>query len=54
MRITKARKTISPVTHSNWVAPIVPIVSNQDLWALYRVTVNQAIKIDSYLLPRIS
>ena len=47
---------ISPVTHSNWAARIVPVVKqngNVRIYGDYRVTVNQAIKIDSYLLPRI-
>ena len=47
---------ISPVTHSDWAAPIVPVMKqngNVRICGDYRVTVNQAIKIDSYPLPRI-
>ena len=45
---------ISPITHSDWAAPIVPVLKqNGDVRICgdYRVTVNQAIKIDSYPLP---
>ena len=47
---------ISPVTHSEWAAPIVPVMKqNSDVRTCgdYHVTVNQAIQIDSYPLPKI-
>ena len=47
---------ISPVTHSDWATPIVPI-SKPDrsvrICGDYKVTVNPAAKIDSYPLPKI-
>ena len=47
---------ISPITHSEWAAPIVPVMKqngNVRICGDYRVTVNQAIQIDSYPLPKI-
>ena len=47
---------ITPVTHSNWAAPIVPAVKHDGSIRLcgdYRVTVNQAAKVDTYPLPRV-
>ena len=52
----KEQGNISPVTYSDWAAPIVPVMKqngNVRICGDYRVTVNQAIKIDSYPLPRI-
>jgi len=45
--------TISPITHSDWAAPIVPVLKqNGDVRICgdYWVIVNQAVKIDSYPL----
>uniref|UniRef100_A0A1X7V3C5 Reverse transcriptase domain-containing protein n=1 Tax=Amphimedon queenslandica TaxID=400682 RepID=A0A1X7V3C5_AMPQE len=47
---------ITPVTHSEWAAPIVPILKGDGLIRLcgnYEVTVNPVLLIDSYPLPRI-
>ena len=47
---------ISPVQHADWTAPIVPILKrdgNLRLCGNYKVTVNQALTPDPYLLPRI-
>ena len=47
---------ITPVTHSNWAAPIVPVLKHDGSIRLcgdYRVTVNQAAKVDTYPLPKV-
>ena len=47
---------IIPVQHSNWAAPVVPVVKQDGTIRLcgdYRVTVNKAVKVDSYPLPRV-
>ena len=52
----EAAGIISPVSHSDWAAPIVPIMKQNchiHICGDYRVTVNQAIKVDSYPLPRV-
>ena len=44
------------MTHSNWAAPIVPVLKHDDSIRLcgdYRVTVNQAAKVDTYPLPKV-
>ena len=40
----------SPVDFPSWEAPIVPVVK-QDGSGDYKLTINQAAKTDSYLLP---
>ena len=47
---------IEPVQFADWAAPIVPVVKTDGSIRIcgdYKVTVNQAAKIDSYPLPRI-
>ena len=48
---------ITPVEHSDWAAPIVPIVKAD--WSIrlcrdYKVTVNPALISDTYPLPRVA
>ena len=52
----EASGIISPVDQSDWAAPIVPVMKQNGRVRIcgdYRVTVNQAIKVDSYPLPRV-
>ena len=47
---------IQPVTHSDWAAPVVPVVKRDGsvhLCGDYKITVNKLAKFDSYPLPRI-
>ena len=47
---------ITPVRHSEWAAPIVPIVKSDGSIRLsgdYKVTVNQVLLPDTYPLPRV-
>ena len=47
---------IIPVQHSNWAAPVVPILKANGTIRLcgdYRVTINKAAKVDAYPLPRV-
>lgn len=47
---------ISPVKHSEWAAPVVPVIKRDGTIRLcgdYKVTVNQATNTDIYPLPRI-
>ena len=44
------------MTYSNWAAPIVPVLKHDGSIRLcgdYRVTVNQAAKVDTYPLPKV-
>ena len=48
--------TISPVQFSKWAAPIVPVMKQNGTVRLcgdYKVTINQALQIDSYPLSRV-
>ena len=46
---------IQPITHSDWAAPVVPVVQcdGSGLCGDYQTTVNKVAKFDSYPLPRI-
>lgn len=47
---------ISPVKHSEWAAPVVPVVKKDNSIRLcgdYKITVNQATTTETYPLPRI-
>ena len=47
---------IQPVTHSDWAAPVVPVVKRDGSIRLcgdYKTTVNKIAKFDCYPLPRI-
>ena len=47
---------LTPVTFSEWAAPIVPILKTEGTLRLcgdYKVTVNQALQPDLYPLPKV-
>ena len=47
---------ITPVQFSDWAAPIVPVIKSDGSIRLcgdYKVTINQASKLDTYPLPRV-
>ena len=47
---------IIPVQHSEWAAPVVPVLKQDGSMRLcgdYRVTINKAAKVDAYALPRV-
>ena len=49
-------KIITPVSFSDWAAPIVPVIKQEGTIKVcgdYKVTVNQAARTESYPLPRI-
>lgn len=48
---------IEPICFSEWAAPIVPVLKKDGTVRIcgdYKLTVNQAAKIDSYPLPKIN
>ena len=52
----QALNIITPVTFSEWAAPIVPVLKTDGTLRLcgdYKVTVNKALQADSYPLPRV-
>ena len=54
-RLEKA-KIIEPIRHSQWAAPVVPVIKGDgsvQLCGDYRTTVNQAAQLDPYPLPKI-
>ena len=47
---------IQPVTHSDWAAPVVPVIKcdgSVHLCGDYKITINKIAKFDSYPLPHI-
>ena len=49
-------KIIEPIRHSQWAAPVVPVIKGDGSVRLcgdYRTTVNQAAQLDPYPLPKI-
>ena len=52
----KSLGIIIPVQHSNWAAPVVPVLKANGTIRLcgdYRVTINKAAKVDAYPLPSV-
>ena len=48
---------IEPITYSKWAAPIVPVLKKDETVRIcgdYKLTVNQAARVDSYPLPKIN
>ena len=51
----QAEGTVEPVQFAEWAVPIVPIVKEDKSIRIcgdYRVTVNQAVKLDNYPIPK--
>ena len=44
---------IEPISFSEWAAPIVPVLKKNRTCGEYKLTVNQAAKVDSYPLLKI-
>ena len=52
----KAEGIIEKVPHSKWAAPIVPVPKGDGkirICGKYKVTVNQSLQVDQYLLPKL-
>ena len=52
----KKTGVIEPVQHADWAVPIVPVLKQNGLVRIcgnYKLTVNQAVRTDSFPLPRI-
>ena len=51
----EANGALQKVTHSDWAAPIVPVPKKNGMFRIcgdYKVTVNQALEVDQYPLPK--
>ena len=51
----EASGTMTKVTHSDWAAPIVPVPKKDGKFRIcgdYKVTINQALDVDQYPLPK--
>ena len=47
---------ITPISFSEWAAPIVPVMKNDKTIRIcgdFRVTINQASKLDQYPIPKV-
>ena len=47
---------ITPISFSEWAAPIVPVIKNDKTIRIcgdFRVTINQASKLDQYPIPKV-
>ncbi|KAK9529796.1 hypothetical protein VZT92_013867 [Zoarces viviparus] len=56
LRKLEEANIISPVKHSEWAAPIVPVVKKDKSFHLcgdYKVSANQAVETETYPLPRL-
>ncbi|KAK9515985.1 hypothetical protein VZT92_003426 [Zoarces viviparus] len=56
LRKLEEANIISPVKHSEWAAPIVPVVKKDKSLRLcgdYKVSANQAVETETYALPRL-
>ena len=55
MERLQAEGTVEPAQFAEWAAPIVPIVKEDKSIRIcgdYKVTVNQALKLDNYPIPK--
>ena len=53
----KETGVIRPVEYSEWAAPIVPVLKSTGAKRIcgdYKVTINQAVKVDTYQIPNIN
>ena len=53
----KETRVIRPVEYSEWAAPIVPVLKTTGAIRIcgdYKVTINQAVKVDKYPIPNIN
>ena len=56
LQCLQALKVITPVTYSAWAAPIIPVVKADGSIRIcgdYKVTINRALILDTYPLPRV-
>ncbi|CAH8498443.1 unnamed protein product [Dicrocoelium dendriticum] len=56
LRRLQSEGTVEPVQYSDWAAPIVPVLKSDGTIRIcgdYKVTINQALELDRYPLPKI-